>query len=527
MIRVRQIKVEIAKDNDLEIKRKIGKKLRINNEDIISYEINKKAIDARDKEKIYYVYEVDVILKNEEEVLEHNQGIDVLKTPDENYYLPNPGNEKLNTRPIVVGAGPAGLFASFILAEAGYKPLIIERGKMIDERVKDVDIFWQTGFLNEESNVQFGEGGAGTFSDGKLNTLIKDKRKLGVKVFDTFISCGAPKEIKYEHNPHIGTDKLRIVVKNMREKIIKMGGEFRYSTKLSDLKLDNGKIRSIIVNDDEEIKCDVLVLALGHSARDTFELLLEKGMDIQNKAFAMGIRIMHRQDMINENQYGKWANMLPNASYKLTYTTSKKRGVYSFCMCPGGYVVNASSTHNQLVINGMSNYKRDTIEANSAIIVNISQDDYGTGILDGVKFQQKMESLAFNLGNGKIPIQTLKDFKNNEESKKIGSVKPIVKGDYKLTNIRTILPEFMVESLLEAIDAFDKKIHGFASNDALIAAIESRTSSPIRMVRNEEGMSNIQGIYPTGEGAGYAGGITSSAIDGIKIAEEIIKKYHF
>lgn len=527
MIRIRQIKVGLDEDKNDAIKKSIAHKLHINEKEIISYEINKEAIDARDKNNILYVYEVDVLINEEQKILTKIHNKDIFLKPDENYVYPDKGRQKLTKRPIIVGTGPAGLFAAYLFAELGYHPLIIERGKRVEERIKDVEHFWQTGILNEESNVQFGEGGAGTFSDGKLNTLIKDKRKLGIKVFDIFIACGAPQEIKYQHNPHIGTDKLRLVIKNMREKIIAMGGEFRYNTKLTNLIIENNCLKGIIVNEGEEIPCEVLVLALGHSARGTFKMLLDSGLDIKSKAFAMGVRIMHKQKMINESQYGLNYQKLPNASYKLTYTTSNNRGVYSFCMCPGGYVVNASSKLNHLVINGMSNYARDTLDANSAIIVTVSPKDYGDLPLDGVNFQKELEQKTYSLTNGKIPIQTWLDFKNNRKSTTLGTVTPITKGAYELANLREILPSFMIDALLEAMPNFEKKIKGFASDDALIAAIESRTSSPIRMLRDENGQSNIKGIFPCGEGAGYAGGITSSAIDGLKIAEEIIKKYHF
>lgn len=525
MIRVRQIKLSILKNNKDNILKKIAQVLKVKTQAILSYEINKQSLDARDKKNIFYIYEIDVQIKNEEQVLKRVASTDIFKVEPLKYCWPKSGNILLKNRPVIVGAGPAGLFAAYILSSAGYNPLIIEQGKMVEERVVDVENFWQTGILNINSNVQFGEGGAGTFSDGKLNTLIKDKRNLGKKVFEILVKCGAPKEIMYINNPHIGTDILRNVVKNLRNEIIKLGGTFWYNTKLTDVVIKNGKLVKIMVNDTEEIITDVLVLAIGHSARDTFYMLKKQGILMEPKPFAVGLRVMHEQKAINENQYGQFAKYLPNASYKLTYTTKKGRGVYSFCMCPGGYVVNASSEQNKLAINGMSNYKRDSGIANSAIVVSVSPKDYGEDVLAGVEFQRNLESKMFTLEKGKIPIQLWGDFKKNQKSLQLKTIKPMIKGKYELTNLREALPTFMVDALLEATVEFGKKIKGFDCDDMLVCGIESRTSSPIRIIRDEEGISNIQGIYPSGEGAGYAGGITTSAIDGIRVAEWIIQKY--
>ena len=525
MIRVRQIKLSILNNKSENLKKKIAQVLHIKLEDILAYEINKLSLDARDKENIVYVYEIDVKVKNEKQVIKRLKSSDIFLVKKEIYELPKSGNEPINNRPVIVGAGPAGLFAALILASAGYKPIIIEQGKMVEERCQDVDNFWEKGILNVNSNVQFGEGGAGTFSDGKLNTLIKDKRNLGKKVLETFVECGAPEEIMYVNNPHIGTDNLRQVIKNLRQEIINLGGKFCYNTKLTDLIVENNKLVKIIINDREEIPADVLVLAIGHSARDTFYMLKDKGINLLPKPFAVGVRVMHKQEMIDKNQYGNFFKYLPPASYKLTYKTKDNRGVYSFCMCPGGYVVNASSELKHLAINGMSNYKRDSGIANSAIVMTVSPKDYGEDTFAGINFQRQLESKMYNLENGKIPIQLWSDFKKNQKSLNIKTIKPMVKGAYALTNLREVLPTFITESLLEAIPEFEKKIKGFAADDMLICGIESRTSSPIRIVRDEDGVSNILGIYPCGEGAGYAGGITTSAIDGIKVAEWIIKKY--
>ncbi len=524
MIRVRQIKIPVTAKKEELFRPLIAQKLHISEDKIINYHLNKEAIDARDKQNIYYVYELDVEVKDEEKILKKNKSNDVLIAPWEKYVLPEAGTQKIKGQIVVVGTGPAGLFAAYLLADAGYKPLVIERGKMVDERLKDVETFWQEGKLNPESNVQFGEGGAGTFSDGKLNTLVKDKRHLGKKVKEIFIENGAPREISYIYNPHIGTDKLRKVVKNMREKIIAMGGSFLFNTKLTNIIRENNALKAIEVNNKEIIPCQNLILAIGHSARDTFKMLLEHDLKMEAKPFAVGIRIMHDQKLINENQYGKFARLLPNASYKLTYTTKDKRGVYSFCMCPGGYVVNASSENQRLAINGMSDYNRDSGVANSAIVVTVAPIDYGKNILDGMHYQEQMESLAYNLASGKIPVQRWQDFQNNLVSTNL-NFEGKFKGLYEPSNIREVLPTYIINSLLEAIPYFGKKIKGYDNPDALLAIIESRTSSPLRIIRDPNMESSIKGIYPCGEGAGYAGGITTSAIDGLKCAEEIIKKY--
>ena len=372
---------------------------------------------------------------------------------------------------------------------------------------------------------QFGAGGAGTFSDGKLNTLTKDKFFRNKEVLNIFVKHGAPKDILYLNKPHIGTDILRKVIKNIINEIINMGGQIKYNTCLTNIIIKDNKLTNIEINNKEIIPCENLILALGHSSRDTFEMLLKKGLNISPKPFAVGIRIQHPQFLIDFNQYGGNHLSLPPASYKLTYQTSKKRGVYSFCMCPGGYVVNASSEKEMLAINGMSNHNRDTKNANSAIIVTISPNDFGSKPLDGIKFQRKLEKKAYQIGEGKIPTQLFKDFVENKSSNELKNINPIFKGEYKLTNLRNIFPEYISEALIEGIQNFDKKIKGFASDDAILSAVESRTSSPIKMERDENFTSNIKGIYPCGEGAGYAGGITTSAIDGIKIAESIIKNY--
>lgn len=525
MIKVRQIKVDIEDKNIETIKRKTIEKLKINKSDLLDLKIIKESIDARKKETIHYSYEVNVLIKNEKEVLKKNKSKDIEKIKEEIYKFQVTGTKKLSNRPIIVGSGPAGLFAAYLLAEHGYNPLIIERGEKVEDRIKSVEKFWETGILNKNSNVSFGEGGAGTFSDGKLNTLISDKENRIRKVFEIFVEFGAKEEILYIQKPHIGTNILRKVVINMRNKIISMGGEFRYNTTLTDIGIENGKIKHIIVNNNEKIECDVLILAIGHSARDTFKMLYDKRINMKSKPFAVGIRIQHPQDMINKSQYKEYWDKLPNASYKLTYTTKAKRGVYSFCMCPGGYVVNASSEENLLAINGMSNYERESKNANSAIVVTITPDDFGCNPLDGIKYQRELEKLAYEKGNKNIPVQLWKDFVNKKISTTFGDIKPVFKGNYKFADLNEVLPIYICDALKEAIHYFDTKIKGFGREDSIIAGIESRTSSPVRIERNEKYISNIEGIYPCGEGAGYAGGITSAAVDGIKVAEKISELY--
>ncbi len=520
MIRIRQIKINI--ESNIDLLSKVASILKINKEDILDLKVVKESIDARKKPDIYLVYEVNVLLKDESVIKKFNN--DIFIVSDEEYSFNPKGEELLESNPVVVGSGPAGLFTAYMLASYGYKPIVIERGSILDERIKDVDKFLESGVLNKESNVQFGEGGAGTFSDGKLNTLVKDKNYRGKKVLEVFVSCGAPKEILYKSHPHIGTDILVSVIKNMRNKIISMGGEFRYNTKLTDIIVKDNKIEEIIVNDKEHIKTDILVLAIGHSARDTF-YMLNNYLNMEAKPFAVGVRVEHKQEMIDIANYGKVIPSLGPSTYKLTHKCKNGRGVYTFCMCPGGYVINSSSEEGMLAINGMSYSKRDSENANSAVIVTVTPDDFGNTPLSGIEYQRDLEKKAFNLGSGSIPIELYKDFKDNKISSDFGSIKPLFKGSYKFANIRSILPSYIVESLIEGINAFGGYIKGFANDDVIMAAVESRTSSPVRIIRNDEFISNIEGIYPCGEGAGYAGGITSSAIDGIKVAEAIMNKY--
>lgn len=526
MIRIRQIKIPVEVDSTESLEKAICKILRINSKEIIRFNIVKKSLDARKKDSIHYVYEVDVLVTNEKSVLKHTNSKDVFISNPSHYELTPSGTKTLTERPIVVGSGPAGLFCAYILAEHNYRPIIIERGASVDERVKTIETFWQTGILDENTNVQFGEGGAGTFSDGKLNTLVKDPRNISQKVFDIFVENGAPEEIKYLNHPHIGTDILRQVVKNIRNKIISMGGKFHYHTCLTNIITKDNTLVGIEINHNKRINCNALILAIGHSARDTFEMLNTHNLEMQAKPFAVGVRIEHPQELINEKQYGqKLSAYLPPASYKLTYTTTKNRGVYSFCMCPGGFVVNASSEKGLLAINGMSNYQRDEKNANSALVVTISPSDFGSDPMAGIKYQRNLERLAYQAGAGKIPVQLYKDFINNKKSTSFLDITPNMKGSYNFANINEVLPPYISEALKEAIPYFDKKIKGYAKEGAIISAIESRTSSPVRIPRDAEGQSKIKGLFPCGEGSGYAGGITTAAMDGIKVAEFISKIY--
>ena len=522
VIRVKQIKIGVQKDNIEELYKHLVRKLKVNVNDIVNIRVVKKSIDARHKDNVCFVYEVDVDVKNINKIKFDN---DVTMSVSSIYSYSPSGNLVLNSRPIIVGSGPCGLFCAYELAKSGYKPIVIERGEDMDNRVKTVNEFWKNGKCNSNSNVQFGEGGAGTFSDGKLSTQIKDKNNRINEVLNIFVECGAPSEILYDYMPHIGTDKLREVVKSMRNKIISMGGEFRYNSCLTDVNVVDGAVKSIVINNSEVVYCDVLVLAIGHSARDTFRMLHSSGISMCNKPFAVGVRVMHCQDMISRNQYGEFYRYLRPASYKLTYNSSSGRGVYSFCMCPGGYVVNASSENNRLVVNGMSNHDRESGIANSAIVVTVNESDYGSNLFDGVKFQEMLESTAYRIGNGLIPVQKYGDYLDCVKSTSFGNILPMIKGKYCFSDLNLLFSDDINCSLKEAMDFFSRRIRGFNDKDVILAGVESRTSSPIKIIRDDNYESNILGIYPAGEGCGYAGGIVSAAVDGIKVYEVISSKF--
>ncbi|MBH1941462.1 NAD(P)-binding protein [Mobilitalea sibirica] len=530
MIRISQLKLPI-RHTQQDLEQAVSKALRLKAIQIDQINIVKKSIDARKKNDIRYIYTIDVTLKQSEglyepEVIKRSKNVNVAYSEKSEYTFKPSGQNKLNHRPVVVGTGPAGLFAAWLLAKHGYQPLVIERGDEVDKRVKAVKHFWESKALDPESNVQFGEGGAGTFSDGKLNTMVKDANNRYPLIMETFVAHGAPSEILYLNKPHIGTDKLRNVVESMRKEIIQLGGEVRFRTKLTDLFIENNKLVKIELNHKEVISCEVLISAIGHSARDTFLMFLKRGLMLSPKAFAIGLRMEHKQKMISQSQYGDAYIHLPAADYKLTHQTKSGRGVYSFCMCPGGFVVNASSEEGHLAVNGMSNYNRDEENANSAIVVTVTPEDFGKNEpLSGLYFQQKWEALAYKTGNGDVPIQLFGDLLRNRESVTIGNVTPNLKGKYRLSNLNNCLPNFVLEAVIEGIQAFDHKIKGFAEEEAILSGIESRTSSPIRIHRDEAFESNIKGIYPCGEGAGYAGGITSAAMDGIKIFETVASRF--
>lgn len=559
MIRINQLKLPITHTPE-DLKKKTAKTLRISESQIKELNIIRQSLDARHKNDLLFVYTIDAAVNQENKIIKKVNNNNIMLINPKEYQFPKPGDKKLNNRPVIIGFGPAGLFCGYMLARAGYRPLILERGESVEDRQKSVDKFWKTGVLNPESNVQFGEGGAGTFSDGKLNTLVKDKDDRGHEVMKIFVENGAPEEILYQQKPHLGTDILIDIVRNMRNKIVAWGGEVRFSSKVTNINIadshkesisrdflenpgGNKRILSVTVNDTEVIPADVVILAPGHSARDTFFMLHEKGIHMEPKSFAVGIRIEHPQTMINLSQYGKEEiPQLGAASYKLTHQTEaktdkkgneiKSRGVFSFCMCPGGYVVNASSEENLLAVNGMSYQKRDSKNANSALIVTVSPEDYqnyGTPELPealyGVAFQRYLEKKAFEAGKGKIPVQIFKDYRQNKPSESLGDIEPCMKGGYELSNVREIFPSFIGNAIEEGILAFGRKIKGYDRDDAVISGVESRSSSPVRITRNDSLESDVQGFYPCGEGAGYAGGITSAAMDGIKVAECIAKKY--
>ena len=515
------------------IKKYIEKKLKIKADEIRNIEILKKSVDARKKEQLSFVYQLDIECDNEKKIVSRYKKNDVslkekktiVREINDNIPPENKGQT------VIAGFGPAGIFAAYELAKSGYKPIVIERGLDVENRKKTVEKFWNTGELDTECNVSFGEGGAGTFSDGKLNTMVKDRFGYNRKVLETFVRFGAPKEILYLQKPHIGTDKLADVVKNMRLEIERLGGEVRFGVRLDSINTEKEnetqKIVSVNVTDREssqkqEIKCEKLILAIGHSARDTFISLHKSDVEMQQKSFAIGVRVEHLQEMIGRNQYGDMYKILPTADYKLTHQTKDGRGVYSFCMCPGGYVVNASSQKGMLAVNGMSNYLRDSKNANSAMVVTVGPEDYESDdVLAGMRFQQKWEKKAYEAAGGEIPVQLFGDFKKDRVSSEFGEVIPETKGEYAFANVRKIIPESVASSIEEGITAFEKKIKGYSRDDTLLLGIESRTSSPVKILRDESMQSNIRGIYPCGEGAGYAGGITSAAMDGIKIAMQI------
>ena len=527
MIRVNNVHIPLDYD-DAAVRKKICRELRVDNSAVKRVSIFRRSVDARKKDNIFFLCAVDVVLNiNEDGVLKKVKNAS--KVQPYTYDVPK---WKGGASPLVVGMGPAGLFAALILAQSGANPIVIERGKDVDRRTADVNKFWTDGTLNSSSNVQFGEGGAGTFSDGKLNTGTKDSRQR--KVLLEFVGHGAPEEILFDAKPHIGTDKLKLTVKKLREEIIEHGGRVMFETKLTGFQTADGKITAAVVESNGKtdiIETDSVILAIGHSARDTFEMLYEKKLPIEAKPFSVGARIEHLREEIDRSQYGKFAGnkALGAANYKMNVHTSNGRGAYTFCMCPGGKVVNASSEENRLCTNGMSEFARNERNSNAALLVGVSPEDYRSDSpLGGMYFQRELEEKAFALGGGgfSAPVQRVGDFINNKKSDNLGEVLPSIGPDYTLSDLNTILPDEISQSMKEAIISMGRKLKGFDNPDAVLTGPETRSSSPIRILRNVDTLESVglKGLYPCGEGAGYAGGIISAAVDGIKCAEKVIEK---
>ena len=528
MLRLTEIKLPLGHPEG-NIKAAILKRLGIDADDLIDYIVFKRSVDARKPNAILYTYSLDVTLRDEAAVLSRfSNDVHVRVAPDTTYHIVAQAPKNITSRPVIVGMGPAGLFAGLLLAQMGFRPLILERGKAVRERTKDTWGLWRQGVLNPESNVQFGEGGAGTFSDGKLYSQIKDPRYLSRKVLDEFVKAGAPEEILYESHPHIGTFKLVGMVEKMRATIQSLGGEIRFESRVDDIEIENGAVCGVVLANGERFATNHLVLAVGHSARDTFAMIHKRGIYIEAKPFSIGFRIEHPQSLIDRARYGKNAGnpQLGAADYKLVHHASNGRSVYSFCMCPGGTVVAATSEPGRVVTNGMSQYSRNERNANAGIVVGITPDqDYPGDALTGVEFQRKWESRAFELGGGnyQAPGQLVGDFLAGRPSTKFGEVLPSYTPGVHLTDLSTALPDYAIEAIREALPAFAKQIKGFDLPDAVLTGVETRTSSPIRIKRSKEDYQSIntRGLYPTGEGAGYAGGILSAAVDGIEVAEAV------
>lgn len=531
MIRVSQIKLPVE-HTEKELLHKTAKLLHTDAGKIQELRVVKKSIDARKKPEIFLIYTVDVLAAEEEKLLKRCKSGNVQEYQEKKYCFPVQEKTEPMHRPIIAGTGPAGLFCGYMLAKNGFRPILLERGRRVQERCADVERFWKRGELCPESNVQFGEGGAGTFSDGKLNTLVKDPVGRNREVLRIFVEAGAPENILYDAKPHIGTDRLISVVENLRRQIIAYGGEVRFESRMTGLCTENGQICGVMVNGEERIDTDTLILAIGHSARDTFEMLYDAGVPMQQKPFAVGLRMEHPREMLDEQQYGsKMMHKLPAANYKVTAKTKSGRGVYSFCMCPGGYVVNASSEPEMLAVNGMSYSGRSGVNSNSAMIVTVTPEDYpGDHPLAGVAFQRELERRAYRIGQGRIPVESYGAFHKaltGEAAlssclrKKYPDFAPQIKGAWQMAQVHEILPDFLGRALAEGIDLIDRTIPGFADGDAYLSGVESRTSSPVRILRDNSGQSQIRGLYPCGEGAGYAGGITSAAMDGLLIAEKV------
>ncbi|PSN11914.1 hypothetical protein C7271_24070 [filamentous cyanobacterium CCP5] len=526
MLRLSEIKLPLDHP-ETALQEAILKKLRIAAADLTGYTIFKRSYDARKKPNIILVYIVDVETPQEPALLKRfKKDPHVVPTPDMTYRVVAQAPPDASDRPIVIGTGPCGMFAGLLLAQMGFRPLLLERGKSVRDRSVDTFGFWIKKRLNPESNAQFGEGGAGTFSDGKLYSQVRDPKHYGRKVLTELVKAGADPEILYVNKPHIGTYRLVKIVQNLRATIESLGGEIRFQSRVVDIDIDQGQVQGVRLENGDYIPSRQVVLAVGHSARDTFQMLCDRGVYIEPKPFSIGFRIEHPQSLIDRCRFGKNAghDRLGAADYKLVHHCENGRSVYSFCMCPGGKVVAAASEPGRLVTNGMSEYARNESNANSAIVVGITPEDYPDGPLAGIALQRSLEERAFALGGGtyEAPGQLVGDFLAGRPSTEFGQVQPSYKPGVHLGDLSSSLPEFAIAAIREAIPAFDKKIQGFAMDDAVLTGIETRTSSPIRIKRNEEYQSiNTIGLYPAGEGAGYAGGILSAGIDGIKVAEAV------
>ncbi|WP_339664113.1 NAD(P)/FAD-dependent oxidoreductase [uncultured Psychrobacter sp.] len=532
MIRLTEIKLPLNHAPE-DLTTAITTKLKISAEQMASFVMFKRGYDARNKRNIQLIYTLDITLTDSDLtndlLVQFESDNHVKATPDTSYKYVGEAPENLTERPVVIGFGPCGLLAGLTLAQMGFKPIIIERGNEVRQRTKDTFGFWRQRKLNTESNVQFGEGGAGTFSDGKLYSQVKDPNHYGRKVMTEFVKAGAPEEILFVSKPHIGTYKLVTMVEKMRAEIIELGGEVRFATRVDDLHITDSKVTGVTLNSGETLKTNHVILAVGHSARDTFEMIHDKGVYVEAKPFSIGFRIEHKQSTIDQARFGDNAGneILGAADYKLVHHCKNGRSVYSFCMCPGGTVVAAASEEGRVVTNGMSQYSRNERNANSAIVVGIDpKRDYPNHPLAGIDLQRQLETLAFELGgkNYNAPAQTIGDFLKGKPNSKLGDVNPSYTPGITLTDLSKALPDFAVDAIREAIPAFNKKIQGFSSDDGLLTGVETRTSSPISIKRNKEFQSiNTKGLFPAGEGAGYAGGILSAGIDGIKVAEAVAK----